>query len=698
MQEELGLQLHSSDPASSRVAETPTPLYSMRISRMTVDKLGVRLYDTVGAVVAELIANAYDADAELVTIKAPLATSLARRGATKLEWLDLGHVIEVVDDGHGMTRHEANEHFLQVGRERRRHEEQGPTSRKFKRRVMGRKGIGKLAPFGICRRIEIESAGGEKTASGFAVSHFVMDYDRILAESDAPVELEVGERDGTYQQNTGTTVRLSIFLGKHVADATVFLRQLARRFTPTGGFKVVVEDTRPASLRGTAPAEYVVGPLDVPIQETTRIDVSARPVKVEAGVELQVSGWLALAKDAYKDEETAGVRIYARNKIVGWTRDFEQPAGYTGEFTIRSYLVGEITAEWLDFDDGEDLVKTDRQGIIWDSEYGNALREWGASLIKELGLNSRKPRRARVKNLFLELSNIDERAREEYGDEAVVTAAHDLAEQIGGFAAEDELTDQEYVDELSRVILTVAPHTALMKAFQEFETLSQKGPVDVDKIQGLFRKSRVAELASYGQIAHERVRVIEKLEALMSEGKPEPEFQTLIASAPWLVEPTWSIISENESLNSFKNLFEKWYKDKYGQEVVLAIRHEEKRPDFTLVDVGHCLHIVEIKRSGHVFDDSDAERLLRYADAFEQFLKVNPTLRTAFPLGYRVSLVADGENIKNASHRIAYESLISTGKLRRMTWIEFLQRARTSHEEFLRAARLFREAGQGATT
>ena len=53
---------------------------------------------------------------------------------------------------------------------------------------MGRKGIGKLAPFGICTRIEILSAGGDETDAGYPVSHFVMDYDKILADEDTPME------------------------------------------------------------------------------------------------------------------------------------------------------------------------------------------------------------------------------------------------------------------------------------------------------------------------------------------------------------------------------------------------------------------------------------------------------------------------------------------------------------------------------
>ncbi|MGI8858697.1 MAG: hypothetical protein ACR2HO_00845 [Rubrobacteraceae bacterium] len=51
--------------------------YEIRISRLTIDKLGVKLYDKVSAAVAELAANGYDADAENVTIRLPLSTVLA---------------------------------------------------------------------------------------------------------------------------------------------------------------------------------------------------------------------------------------------------------------------------------------------------------------------------------------------------------------------------------------------------------------------------------------------------------------------------------------------------------------------------------------------------------------------------------------------------------------------------------------------
>jgi hypothetical protein len=136
----------------------------------------------------------------------------------------------------------------------------------------------------------------------------------------------------------------------------------------------------------------------VEVNSDTRIDVPGRPV-VTGGGQLPVKGWVAMAKQSHKNQEGAGVRIYARGKIVATTRDFEQPAGFTGEYTMRSYLVGEVEANWLD--DEEDLIRTDRQAILWDSDLGSALRAWGAELIKEVAKKSVKPRREKKRDEFL---------------------------------------------------------------------------------------------------------------------------------------------------------------------------------------------------------------------------------------------------------------------------------------------------------
>lgn len=672
------------EPRTSASAGTRDDLavhrpYFMRISRLTVDKLGVKLYDTVSAVVAELVANAFDADAERVTVHLPLATELARTVGGVVE--EHGYVIAVVDNGHGMTPDEAIDHYLQVGRDRRRSSEDGPHSRGKRRAVMGRKGIGKLAPFGICRRIEVLSSGGLPTDRGYLTTHFIMDFDAILADTDEPVEFAPGPRDGQWVPESGTTIRLSRFLPKRVPDRDTFLRQLARRFAvASSDFEVAVQNAREPDS-----SPLLVTRLEIPKLEGTEVDVSTRPARF-GDHELPLTGWLALSKVAYKNEEVAGVRIYTRGKLVAVTRDFEQPAGFTGEFTMRSYLIGEVHAEWLDLDDGEDLIRTDRQSILWDSDYGQALRTWGGEVTKEIAARSRRPQRDRKRGIFLEKSGIEQRAKDRYGKTEVVKAVVALAGQIGAFAAEDELADPAYVEDLSEVILAVGPHKALIESFQEFARAFAGETPSLDSLLDLFGKTRIAEMASYSQIAAERVRVLRELERLVMVDSDEAKLQRLIADAPWLIEPTWSILTRNQALRTFKATFERFWKKRTGGDIVLTVDSEvaNKRPDFTLVATGRQLHFVEIKASGHAFDDVDCERLLPYADALDEFFGEHRELAREFPLGYQIDLIADGVSLGNPAHRRAFQGLLEKQQVVRRPWADFLHTAKVAHEAFLR--------------
>ncbi len=660
------------------------PPYKLRISRLTVDKLGVKLYDKVSAVVAELVANAYDADAEEVRVKLPLSTLLGKRKNGEDNENGNQYTIEIIDDGHGMTPQEAIDYYLKVGRDRRRATPGGGLSRKKKRPVMGRKGIGKLAPFGICRRMEIMSAGGRKSRDGYLVAHFFLDYQELLKDEETPVQIKAGNLDGTYQKKSGTIVRLSDFFPKRVPDADTFHRQLATRFVfAKPDFAVLVEDTRDPESNPPRKVEQV----DVAKAANTVIDLAKHPVMTDDGETLPVSGWLAMAKDAYKHEETAGVRIYARNKLVATTRDFEQPAGFTGEFTIRSYLVGEVYADWLDLDDGDDLIRSDRQGILWESDYGRALRQWGASLIKEIGKRAKDPRRKRVSAMFLDRSNVKERARNRFADEEVANVAVEIAKQIGAFAAEDELQDDEYIEGLTDFILSVAPHKALIEAFRQFAKEIDGGETpSLESLVDLFGKTRVAEMASYSQIAAERVRAVRELEGIVLSRAEESNLQELITRAPWLVEPTWTIISKNQALKTFKKLFEDFYHERTGQRVLLGIDMETKRPDFTLVSLGHRLHVVEIKRPGHPFADDDADRLINYLDVFDEFFEEHKSIRDEFPEGYEIMLIVDSFGMKKSANRRSIDAAIKDKRLVQVKWKDFLIKARKAHEQFLEAS------------
>lgn len=666
-------------PGTTTKPKPKASSYELRISPTTVDKLGVKLYDKASAVVAELIANAYDADAPWVEVEVPLGVALATRSRSG-EIRERGYTIVVRDGGIGMTPEQAQKYFLDVGRDRRLDPERGATS-PGGRRVMGRKGIGKLAPFGICRRIEVLSSGGKKTSQGYLTSHFFVDFDDIMNSEDDRVPLDAGNQDGSYAEARGTTVTLHNFVPKRVPDRDTFTRQLARRFALSDpNFKIYVVDIE--ADEDDSDRQFEVPPFQVETLTDARITVDDRPVEGPDGEHLPVTGWLGLAKQAYRNEEMAGVRIYARGKIVATTRDFELPAGFTGEFTIRSYLVGEIHAEWLDADDGDDLVRTDRQGILWDSDLGQALQQWGSRLIKELGESSREPRRRRVRDIFFDKSRFKERAEERYQDPEVIEAAVGLARRVAEFASEDELEDPNYIDSLAEVILTMAPHHALIEAFRSIASAE----ADIDDILVLLGKTRVAELASYGQLALERVRSIRELEeAIGKSDADEAEYQSIIARAPWLVQPDWAVITENQALSTFRRQLESFIAEHYEFEVEIAISYERKRPDFTLIAVGRLLHIVEIKPPRHTFGNDDYDRLANYLEAFEQFEEENPGVLRSFADGWVIDLVADRVDIRNRDMKRAYKREVERGRIVQTTWRNFLLRATVAHQQFLDA-------------
>ena len=647
----------------------------MRISRRTIDKLGVKLYDRASAVVAELVANAYDADAMRVRVRLPLAKLLGNQEEDNAE----PEFVEVQDDGHGMEPIEADRHFLMVGQDRRENPEQGALSRCKKRPVMGRKGIGKLAPFGICDRIEVVSAGGGRTAQGYVTSHFILDYSEVIQDTDEAYHPERGSRDREYSAESGTTIRLSRFQRKRVPDEETFLRQLARRFgAEQPDFEILVEDAR-ADDKPPVP----VTSIDIPVVESTRIDVEQRPVIAEDGALLDVVGWIGMAQQGYKHEELAGVRIYARNKIVASTRDFGLMSGFTGENTLRSYLVGEIHAEWLDEDAGDDLIKTDRQDILWESDRGQALRSWGQDLLKEIGALSRAPRRDSVRKRFLKAARMEERAKGRYADEAIVSTAMELAEVIGGFAAEDELSDQEYIDGLSDIILSVAPHRALMDAFRRFHEEVNPGSSSLKSLLDLFGKTRVAELASYSQIAAERVAAIGELSDALKRGATEPELQALIDSAPWLIEPTWSVVTKNESINTFARQFANHWLEAHGEEITVTLVHGRKRPDFIAMEVGSRLRVVEMKAPKHDLDAADFGRLQNYVEALRHLFENNATIREAFSRGWQIDLVAHGIGELAVSDRESLARYRDRGEVVRTNWEDFLERADRAHRKFM---------------
>ncbi len=136
--------------------------YRLRISPRMLELLSKDLYTNLYFVLAELIANAYDADAENV-------------------YVDITNdSISVEDDGVGMSPSQLNDIYLFVGTETRNSEGNARTPNK-KRLKMGRKGIGKLAALSISNGFQLVTVN-EGVASAIFIPNSIEHDNEILRE------------------------------------------------------------------------------------------------------------------------------------------------------------------------------------------------------------------------------------------------------------------------------------------------------------------------------------------------------------------------------------------------------------------------------------------------------------------------------------------------------------------------------------
>ena len=181
----------------------------MTISLNALEHLGINLYSNIPAVLSEVVANAWDADARKVQVTID----------------KVAETITIEDDGTGMDRDGVIDRFLTVGFKRR--DELGDVTA-FGRKPMGRKGIGKLSIFSIAQVAEIfTTLDGERTA-------FRMDRE-VIRKAIAGKGKDTYKPDELTQWpsdlQVGTRIVLSK-ISKSLSGMTVegLKRRVARRF------------------------------------------------------------------------------------------------------------------------------------------------------------------------------------------------------------------------------------------------------------------------------------------------------------------------------------------------------------------------------------------------------------------------------------------------------------------------------------
>lgn len=151
--------------------------YRLNIDPRILELLGPSLYTNIYYVLAELVANAYDADAHNVYI-------IANKDD-----------ITVEDDGTGMSyNHGDIQKYLNVAAVSRNTNEDAETA--LKRKKMGRKGVGKLAALSVSENVLIKTIS-DKEKSGFILSRYIGSDNLLTPLSDDQITFEKIIGNGT---------------------------------------------------------------------------------------------------------------------------------------------------------------------------------------------------------------------------------------------------------------------------------------------------------------------------------------------------------------------------------------------------------------------------------------------------------------------------------------------------------------------
>lgn len=537
----------------------------MPFEPLTIEHLGLKLYGSLPPVIGELVSNAWDADAEKVEITIPKG--------------NINEKSEVIvrDYGAGMDANDIQKYYLPIGRNCR--QELGrDVSKKFKRPLMGRKGIGKLSAFGVATELEIRTINNDQAIC------ICLNYEDMKNwPKGSPYEPKViNERTGKTKDASGTEIRVRNLRRTKAIGEDWVRQELARRFTVIDNkFEVFVNQKK-------------IEPEDRRLQKDckTTWNVSELPSGdvIDPKANWRVRGWFGLVEKSSQIER--GVDVFARGKAVELETMFGLKTTHI-QFA-RAYVVGEVHADFLD--ETEDNISTGRNMAHWESAAGQELQEWGANSLKFVFKKWLELQRKEKEEKILKVARFDEWLKTRTERE------RKIAKRLVKVMVEDEKIEPEATEPLLEVIKTNIEFQAFRELVDEIE--SSTGSIEA--LLKLFNEWRVFEAREHLKLADGRLDVMQQLDKYIDKGALEVKhIQPLFEENGWLVNPSWANVSGQ---NRYTELLRKNCKESK------KLREKDRRIDILGYEVGGTLHVVELKRPGKTLSREDLEQVERYVD------------------------------------------------------------------------------------
>ena len=639
--------------------------YRMSISLNVLKHLGISLYSTIPAVLSEIVANSWDADASIVEICIHKEKDM----------------ITVFDNGHGMNEDDINGKYLNVGYSKRTSEP--PKTEKFQRPPMGRKGIGKLSVFAIADVVEVYTArNGDKNALRMDAKEIEKAISRDeFGDMYTPQVLDVSPIDF----DDGTKIVLKELKIKSTEATFKYLRRrVSRRFSIIGesnDFSVLINDEpiTPADREYYENVQFMwyfgeeshsfVSLVGSDVASTMLSNVVEFDSPTGFPMQHRIKGWIGTVElPSQLNDETNGIVVFAKGKLI--EENLLPEMDDSRLFT--EYIVGEIDADFMDLDELEDIVTSNRQSVKRDDPRYDSLSKHIKNSLNIIGNEWTELRN----NESLGKATKDKNVAEWYN--SLKVGQQKYARNMFGKIETLGLPDDKSKEQVYRAYIIAFERLSLTHQLDLINTIHTEQ--DMNTLMELFGTVDELEAYHYYEIVKGRLEVLRKFHNLVGENAKEKVLQNYLFDHLWLLDSSW----ERAAVSPFREQAVRTECKEIDE--ILKDEKVSGRIDIRYQTLGGKHVIIELKRYRRRVQLMElTEQVTNYYNALEKCLQArypNSYSRTLIEVICIIGKPPSGG--RNADH---VAGLLATSNARYITYEELIQQAQLRYTEYFEAER-----------
>lgn len=549
-------------------------------------------YRSAEYAIKELIDNAYDADSEKVQITFPKP-------------LVPNPKITIEDNGSGMKENEIRTEYLNVANSRTIRK--GSLSIEKKRKVKGRKGIGKFAGLMVATKMQLETfANGIKTT-------LIIDKDELargnydLEKVPLPIFTETCD-----QNKKGTTITLSnLNQNLEFPNPEKMKQILAWEYSRDIDFEIFIDEKK-------------IDVLDLQGKSFTK--------------EFEFEGKKGLLKYTItpKPIKNSGIITKIGNKVIG------RPINLLAEDEIipkklQNRIYGEIIC-----DDLEEDVTADWGAIIENSKLFNAIKETTTKHLKNSVENVFATDMKMAKARFQQKINKELEKLPEFKQPFAKKALYKTLEKFYG-------ESEERINIVISVMISAMEKDHYWGIINNIEDCRES---DVERFANALSEFGMLEMSIISSQTINRLRFLDELSILIADPKTlEKDIHQALEKSTWILGDDYSVLFSDTNLKSA--IREMLDKDYSGE-------NKLKRPDLFLSKTkSRNLVLIEFKRPSFTLTRETESQALKYRDDLGAYFGNQPIEIILIGGKIKQNIMTVNSDIKY----LTYLDIISTARI-----------------------------------